>query len=56
MLSRKFKSLQVKIMLFGVISVVIGMILYGMIQIGGENYIENVYMSEDRAANERMVQ
>ena len=57
MLSRKFKSLQVNIMLFGVISVVIGMILYGMIQFGGENYIENVYMYEDRAAKreERLV-
>ena len=49
MWSRKFKSLQVKIMLYGIISVAIGLIFYMTIQFGGENYIERVYMSEDRA-------
>ena len=49
MWSRKFKSLQVKIMLYGIISVAIGLIFYMTIQFGGENYIECVYMSEDRA-------
>ena len=49
MWSRKFKSLQVKIMLYGIISVAIGLIFYMTIQFGGENYIEHVYMTEDRA-------
>ena len=49
MWSRKFKSLQVKIILYGIISVAIGLIFYMTIQFGGENYIERVYMSEDRA-------
>ena len=49
MWSRKFKSLQVKIMLYGIISVAIGLIFYMTIQFGGENYIERVYMSEDRS-------
>ncbi|MDY6046770.1 MAG: HAMP domain-containing sensor histidine kinase [Anaerobutyricum sp.] len=41
--------MQVKIMLYGIISVAIGLIFYMTIQFGGENYIERVYMSEDRA-------
>ena len=36
-------------MLYGIISVAIGLIFYMTIQFGGENYIERVYMSEDRA-------
>lgn len=57
MWSRKFKSLQVKIMFFGMISVAIGLTFYMIIQFGGENYIERVYMSEERAQKrmERLV-
>ena len=57
MWNRKFKSLQLKIMLFGVFCVIMGVALYFLVQLCGERYIEKVYMSEEKAGKrmERLV-
>lgn len=48
MMNRKFQSLQTKIMIYGFLSALVSIVLFFTLRFCGNQYIENVYMSEDK--------